>query len=185
MKFKLDSRFFLWLLFAYTTGYVIYKAGPIFVRGFDLGKLLSSAYLVGIGALATILVYRAHDAKPYHDEANGNDPDDSAQLQAECDALRNELSSVQKEADRLRAENAALLCCTGSEKADAVVRQIQGETFQKLVEVIEAFPAQYPNPEAAKLNDDIRPWIKEKTGCSDREVHVFGAIVAEHFSLRG
>ena len=65
--------------------------------------------------------------------------------------------------------------------------KINSPTFAKLMQVIEAFPVQYPdyktNP--PKLNDDVRPWMVKSFGCTkNKEDHVFGRIVKEHFQLK-
>lgn len=80
------------------------------------------------------------------------------------------------EVQRLRAELAA--------SAALPAGAIHGKTFTKLAALIEAFPAAYPDPKRTKLDNDIRPWIKRTAGASDREAHVFGAILAEHFGLK-
>jgi hypothetical protein len=61
--------------------------------------------------------------------------------------------------------------------------KIEGKTFERLQRSIAAFPACYPEYEKKqpKLDDDIRPWLKAAYGASDREAHVFGAIISEHF----
>lgn len=64
--------------------------------------------------------------------------------------------------------------------------RIKGETFARLARAVQAFPARYPNyqGQAPKLDRDLRPWLKEsKLASGDREAHVFGAILAEHFGF--
>ena len=65
---------------------------------------------------------------------------------------------------------------------------IGGDTFARLQRAIAAFPDQYPDYQSQppKLKDVVRPWLK-KVGlaCNDREAHVFGTIIAEHFKLLG
>lgn len=62
---------------------------------------------------------------------------------------------------------------------------VKGEMAIRLRRCIEAFPHKYPEyrTRRPKLDTDIRPWIKDEFGASDREAHVFGAMVAEHFDL--
>lgn len=63
---------------------------------------------------------------------------------------------------------------------------ITGPTFERLQRAIAAFPGRYVDYQTRppKLDSDVRPWLKEvKLANSDREAHVFGAIVAEHFKL--
>ena len=79
---------------------------------------------------------------------------------------------------------------TGPSQAESQPQQgcsINSPTFAKLIQVIEAFPVQYPdyktNP--PKLNDDVRPWMVKSFGCTkNKEDHVFGRIVKEHFQLK-
>lgn len=69
---------------------------------------------------------------------------------------------------------------------DAV--DIAGPTYERLQRAIAAFPVRYPDYEAKppKLGDDVRLWLKETSlAANDREAHVFGVIVAEHFKLSG
>ena len=62
---------------------------------------------------------------------------------------------------------------------------INSAVFDKLCEAIACFSSRYPEykTKPPKLDDDIRPWLKSDFGTSDREAHVFGAIIAEHFKL--
>lgn len=66
-------------------------------------------------------------------------------------------------------------------------QKIAGKTFELLQRGVAAFPARYPeySSKPPKLDVDIRPWLKEAFNASDREAHVFGAIIAEHFKLLG
>lgn len=68
------------------------------------------------------------------------------------------------------------------------VVEITGQTFDRLQRTIAAFPVRYPNykSQPPKLKDDVRAWLRETALASnDREAHVFGAIIAEHFKLSG
>lgn len=107
-----------------------------------------------------------------------------AELRAECEALRDERAQLQEEMERLRTANAALRDARPALAMELL--QIKGETFKKLLGVIEEFPQQYPNAKTAvfKLDDDVRPWIEKITSFGKREAHVFGTIVAEHFDLK-
>jgi hypothetical protein len=63
---------------------------------------------------------------------------------------------------------------------------INGATFAKLQRAIAAFPSRYPDhaTRLPKLDADLRPWLKEAgMATNDREAHVFGAILLEHFEL--
>lgn len=66
----------------------------------------------------------------------------------------------------------------------APVPIIHGKTFGLLKKAIEEFPSKYQDyaQKMPKLDDDIRVWLKELK-YSDRECHVFGAIIQEHFSI--
>lgn len=66
-----------------------------------------------------------------------------------------------------------------------IVSGISGQTFDRLCRAIAAFPERYPEYQSKppKLNDDVRAWLKANYGASDREAHVFGAIISEHFKL--
>lgn len=61
---------------------------------------------------------------------------------------------------------------------------ISGQTFRKLQKAITAFPSRYPDYQTKrpKLDNDIRPWLRT-LGANDREAHVFGVIIVEHFKL--
>lgn len=63
---------------------------------------------------------------------------------------------------------------------------IRGETFTKLESALQSFPSKYPDyaSKPPKLDGDVRLWMVENFKCNEREAHVFGAIIAEHFSLR-
>lgn len=64
--------------------------------------------------------------------------------------------------------------------------EISGQTFARLQRAIAAFPVCYPDykTEPLKMDLDIRPWLKTtRLANSDREAHVFGTILAEHFKL--
>lgn len=66
--------------------------------------------------------------------------------------------------------------------------EINGPTFERLQRAVAAFPARYPDHQLQppKLKDDVRVWLKEASlASSDREAHVFGTIIAEHFNLLG
>ena len=62
---------------------------------------------------------------------------------------------------------------------------LNGKTIERLGKAIADVPSRYPEYETRqpKLDDDIRPWLKSAYGASDREAHVFGAIISEHFRL--
>lgn len=62
---------------------------------------------------------------------------------------------------------------------------LNGKTIERLGKAIADFPFRYPEYETKqpKLDDDIRPWLKATHGASDREAHVFGTIIAEHFKF--
>lgn len=65
---------------------------------------------------------------------------------------------------------------------------VLGPTFARLQRTIAAFPVRYPDYQSQppKLKDDVRPWLKEAgLAGNDREAHVFGTIIAEHFKLLG
>jgi hypothetical protein len=69
-------------------------------------------------------------------------------------------------------------------------RQVQclitGPTFDRLQRAIATFPNRYIEYQTRlpKLDSDVRPWLKEAgLANNDREAHVFGAIIAEHFKL--
>ena len=66
-------------------------------------------------------------------------------------------------------------------------KQIKGPTYAKLMRAIEEFPLKYPNYKTnpPKLDDDVRPWMVKSFGCTkNKEDHVFGRIVKEHFQLK-
>lgn len=66
--------------------------------------------------------------------------------------------------------------------------KIAGPTHKRLQRAIAAFPARYPGykERPPKLGDDVRVWLREVSiAANDREAHVFGAIIAEHFNLLG
>lgn len=68
------------------------------------------------------------------------------------------------------------------------VVEISGQTFSRLRRTIAAFPERYPDYQSQppKLKDDVRVWLKETAlAVNDREAHVFGTIIAEHFKLLG
>jgi len=77
-------------------------------------------------------------------------------------------------------------CNNAAPQGNSGVVEIHGQTFARLQRTIAAFPVRYPDYKAKppKMDIDVRPWLKE-TGLanSDREAHVFGVIVAEHFKL--
>ncbi|MCG9095186.1 hypothetical protein [Laribacter hongkongensis] len=62
---------------------------------------------------------------------------------------------------------------------------INSATFAKLRDAISAFPHKYPQyrSEPPKLDADVRKWLGTSFGCGDREKHVFGQIIREHFCL--
>lgn len=65
---------------------------------------------------------------------------------------------------------------------------VNGPTYAKLMQAIEEFPLKYPDYETKppQLDTDIRPWMVKKFGCSkNKEDHVFGMIIKEHFRLKG
>lgn len=73
-------------------------------------------------------------------------------------------------------------------KVNSVVVEIAGQTFSRLQRSIAAFPVRYPDYQSQppKLKDDVRVWLKEAAlASSDREAHVFGTIIAEHFNFSG
>jgi len=76
-----------------------------------------------------------------------------------------------------------------SENEDALTLEslepIKGEMAIRLKRCIATFPIKYPDyrTRRPKLDSDIRPWIKEEVGASEREAHVFGTMIAEHFDL--
>ncbi|WP_418648656.1 hypothetical protein ACNQFN_09400 [Thauera butanivorans] len=61
-------------------------------------------------------------------------------------------------------------------------RMFNGPTYAKLEAALIAFPGKYGNSKP-KLDADVRPWLQQEFECSAREASVFGAILAEHFSL--
>lgn len=61
-----------------------------------------------------------------------------------------------------------------------------GDTCNRIGKAIFAFPVQYPDYKtfSPKLDADIRPWLKESgIAKNDRESHVFGSIISEHYKL--
>ena len=65
------------------------------------------------------------------------------------------------------------------------VLRIHGPTFSKLQRAVIAFPERYPRyrTHPPKLDEDVRPWLKEEFKASDAVQRVFGAILREHFQL--
>lgn len=98
-------------------------------------------------------------------------------LRAELDRERQRSATLAAEVERLRRE------LQEARKVEAGP-QVQGATYSKLIDVLAGFPAAYPDPSRAKLDADIRQWIQKTTGCNEREKHVFGTILAEHFGLK-
>jgi hypothetical protein len=88
-------------------------------------------------------------------------------LQAEIQKLQDELALMTQARDVLPAGDRA---------------EIRGPTFAKLQRVIAEYPSQYVG-KTPKLDADVRPWIKATVSCNERELAVFGAIIAEHFGL--
>ena len=68
---------------------------------------------------------------------------------------------------------------------DVGIGGLRGKTAMRLIQAIANFPSRYPEYQLKppKLDDDVRPWLKSSYGASEREAHVFGAIIAEHFNL--
>lgn len=62
---------------------------------------------------------------------------------------------------------------------------IRSETHDKLQSALAEFPIRYPmyQTKKPKLDIEVRPWLKSAYGVSDREAHVFGTIISEHFEL--
>lgn len=63
---------------------------------------------------------------------------------------------------------------------------INSAAYDRLQRSIEAFPRDYPDytKRPPKLDTDIRPWLKKSLyATNDREAHVFGVILSEHFKL--
>lgn len=61
---------------------------------------------------------------------------------------------------------------------------IAGKTHERLERAICDFPSRYPEykTRTPKLDDDVRPWVKNGGYArNDREAHVFGVILLEHF----
>lgn len=61
---------------------------------------------------------------------------------------------------------------------------IAGKTHECLERAIQDFPSRYPEykTRTPKLDDDVRPWLKScGYARNDREAHVFGVILLEHF----
>ena len=104
---------------------------------------------------------------------------DSDRLHHDLVKERRRSAALEAELDHLRDEREVLP--VGQDSA-----MIKGQTFEKLNRVIAAFPTAYKgrNIGSLKLDVEVRPWIKELTSCSERERHVFGTIVAEHFGLK-
>lgn len=73
----------------------------------------------------------------------------------------------------------------GPTSASNTALAIDGATFAKLATAISAFPQEYPQykSEPPKLDADVRKWLGTSFGCSEREKHVFGQIISEHFGL--
>jgi hypothetical protein len=65
------------------------------------------------------------------------------------------------------------------------ITDLAGPTIEKLKKIIRDFPEQYPHyaTNCPKLNCDVKPWMVNKYGVTDREKAVFGAIIREHFKL--
>lgn len=65
------------------------------------------------------------------------------------------------------------------------IPDITGATFARLKQAIDTFSEKYPSyrEKPPKLDADIRVWLGKELGCSEREKHVFGQIIAEHFGL--
>ncbi|MEY4592647.1 MAG: hypothetical protein RIR18_1542 [Pseudomonadota bacterium] len=72
-------------------------------------------------------------------------------------------------------------------KLEAESKTITGQTMDKLTLAVSLFPGKYPNYKTVspKLDADVRPWLKETENikATDRESHVFGAILSEHFGF--
>lgn len=105
---------------------------------------------------------------------------------AESDLLHLDLV---KERERSAALEAELVHLRDKREAVQVGQnsgRIKGKTFGNLEKVLAEFPVEYKGRDfgALKLDVDVRPWIKNLTSCSNRESHVFGTIVAEHFGLK-
>jgi len=58
---------------------------------------------------------------------------------------------------------------------------LHGKTFEKLLKALEAYPNRYGTEAKPKLDDDLRPWLKNEVGCSSREADVFGVMLLEHY----
>lgn len=99
--------------------------------------------------------------------------------------LRDELAITCIDAVRLLDIVAPTSQHTAGSINDAVL-DISGQTLTRLQRAIAAFPARYPSykERAPKLDDDIRPWLKE-AGLAENEAErrVFGTIIREHFEL--
>ena len=63
-------------------------------------------------------------------------------------------------------------------------QEIGGKTFSKLMASIRAYEDKYQG-RSPKLDIDVRPWLRSDINCSEREAHVFGAIISEHFNISG
>lgn len=100
------------------------------------------------------------------------------------EGLREALAASRAECDTLREELARLKAAARSNDSGAHL-QIKGATFEQLVDiVINKFPNQYPDRSKVKLDNDVRPWMKDELNLPDRERHIFGKIIAEHFGLK-
>ena len=105
---------------------------------------------------------------------------------AESKLLQHDLEQERKRSAALEAELVRLRDQREAAQVGRDSGKIKGQTFAKLDKVIAEFPIAYKgrNFGSLKLDVEVRPWIKKLTSCNDRERHVFGTIVAEHFGLK-
>lgn len=65
---------------------------------------------------------------------------------------------------------------------------VQSLIYERLLKSVAAFPSAFPDYETSppKINNAVRPWLKDKGfAANDKEAHVFGAVIRDHFKLSG
>lgn len=60
-------------------------------------------------------------------------------------------------------------------------RELKGKTAEKLINAVNEYPDVFPD-RTPKLNEELRPHLKSKHGCSDSEAHVIGRIVIDTYT---
>ncbi len=62
---------------------------------------------------------------------------------------------------------------------------IKGKTFETLIAAISAYPVRFNDlHREVKLDSDIRSWLKKEFKLADRDTHILGRMVAEHFVVK-